>query len=199
MEELRTPKPILFDAAGRIMFHSTATSSLAAHLGLSRQYVSKLRNGKAPIPPSLWPDLLRLVEQKVAELHRWHDRLANCLKRYELAKAEGIEPARLGLGGRDFAEIGKAMFGERWTSAMAEELGMSPEYMRRLSKGKRSISSDLWRRINSVCVLHTRRVEYIECRLGEFEYRDEVACDWATDNPRRARFHLRLVIEATVH
>ncbi|MGI2036210.1 hypothetical protein ACRQ1B_27945 [Rhizobium panacihumi] len=169
----------MFEVAGRFMFPARPASSLAQHLGLSRQYVTSLINGRAPIPPSLWPDLERLTVERMTHILRWHERLVQRRKKQRATHADNSSACIDKLSGRDFAALGTALFGEAWTGRMAFHMNRSPEYMRKLAKGERPMREPLWRMLEPICMRQVVQLEFVESRLREFRFDDEIASDAA--------------------
>jgi hypothetical protein len=175
----------MFEVAGRFMFPARPASSLARHLGLSRQYVTRLINGRVPIPPSLWPDLERLTVERMTHILRWHEKLVEHRKRPQTSQADHTLPRLNTLDRRDFAAIGTALFGEAWTGRLAFHMNRSPEYMRKLAKGERPMREPLWRLLEAICMQQVVHLEFVESRLREFRFTDEITSD-LTMNDRPA-------------
>lgn len=173
----------MFELAGDMLFPASPASTLARHMGLSRQYVTKMINGKAPVPPSLWRDLLRLTEERQTHLRRWIDRLMEAGRHRRAANNGDRVPLASHLTNRDFEAIAIATFGENWTGCMASSLDMSPEYMRKLAKGQRQMHHKLWDRLVPVCADQLIQLKFIESELFTFQYPEEIACDWAVNCP----------------
>lgn len=173
----------MFELAGSLLFPGSPASSLARHLGLSRQYVTKMISGKAPVPRSLWRDLLRLVEERLTHVRRWIDRLLETRRCHSAANKDSRDLPLPKLTNKDFEAIAIATFGENWTGCMASSLGMSPEYMRKLAKGQRPMHQQLWNQVLPVCGEQLVQLKFVESELFDFQYPDEIACDWDADRP----------------
>lgn len=173
---------ILLDIAGRFMFPARPVSSLAHHLGLSRQYASKLMNGKAPIPPSLWVDLERLVAERLATIDDWHERLVDHRK-MPTAPKNGSTKNMPPLNARHFGAIGTALFGEAWAGPLAGHMRKSPEYMRKLAKGERPMRDPLWRMLEGVCEQQFKQLTFLETRLSLLKLSNALASDQDLDDP----------------
>lgn len=172
---------IAFEVVGLILFPKSRVSSVAKYLGLSRQYVNRLMNGKAPIPPSLWLDLSRLTEERIRNLYRLQERLSKFRK--SVTSEESPGPHCVTFDGRSFASLASAMFGDKWTGCMAYRLDMSPEYMRKLAKGKRPINQHLLLKIERVVRAQMVDMEYLSLELRRFETLEEIVCDWPVITP----------------
>ncbi len=170
-----------FELAGHVLFPASRASSLALHLGLSRQYVTKLISGKAPLPPSLWLDLLRLTDERLVNLMRLYDDFPNEWKKYG---SKGSRAGSCTFSGTDFAKISAAMFGERWTVHLAFRLNMTSEYMRKLAKGQRPLTPRVLRLLAIICRSQIIKLRDLEHRLAFEDFPAEIACDWiVTDRP----------------
>ncbi|MBB4351601.1 hypothetical protein [Aliirhizobium cellulosilyticum] len=116
---------------------------------------------------------------------RWHEKLVEHRKRPQTSQADHTLPHLNTLDGRDFAAIGTALFGEAWTGRLAFHMNRSPEYMRKLAKGERPMREPLWRLLEAICMQQVVHLEFVESRLREFRFTDEIASD-LTMNDRPA-------------